>query len=74
MIKVATIRKEHTEQICCENCKHSFFSEADQMMVCKISRLYSVLRNCPKNDYSSWEYRYSGDVVAVEYISEEANK
>lgn len=74
MIKVATIRIEFTEKISCENCKYSFYSEADQLTLCKIQRLYGTRGNCPKNDYSSWEYRYRGDVVAIEHISEEANK
>lgn len=74
MIKVATIRKEHTEQISCENCKHSLYSVADKIMLCKICRLYGTLDNCPNNDYSSWEYRYKGDVVSIEYISEEASE
>ena len=70
MIKVATIRIEFTEQISCENCKYSFYSEADKLMLC----LCGTPRSCPKNDYSSWEYRYRGNVVAIEHISEEANK
>ena len=74
MIKVATIRKEHTEQISCENCKYSFYNVADKIMLCKILRLYGTLGNCPNNDYSSWEYRYEGDVVSIEYISEEASE
>ena len=74
MIKVATIRKEYTEQISCENCNHSLYSVVDKIMLCKICRLYETLGNCPNNDYSSWEYRYEGDVVSVEYISEEVSE